>query len=239
MNDDDLLNIDKFNNLDNIDILNYNQSITSKQQSENTIEQESLYYDNLLNKELNMLEKNNTDSFLNIENNCKYKKCISSKLFMDCMKMTDENFKYLNKRINNLEDDNRSNINKIDILNNIIRELFIIQKQDKEDIKILNTNIDALYKDLLILYTKYDTDISSSFKKINSNTKHLLEQILYNSEINHLVMHNKIDEAQKQDSNYKKRKRKLKETIEIMTEKVDNSTLYPRKSERIAKKHKK
>ena len=164
----------------------------------------------------------------------KYKNSISSKLFMDCMKMSDGNFKYLNKRINDLEDSKKENDIQIKRLNQIVNKFFLVYKEHHEDINTIKINLDSLFKKLLIIYTKYDNDISSSFKKINSNTKLLLEEILYNSQINDLLIHNKIDDAKKSNG----RKRNLEETIELLDETIDNSPLFPRKSARIADKEK-
>lgn len=194
-------------------------------------------FDYLLNKEVLLLEKKEEHPIEEHPIEEQYKKNIEPKLFMDCMKMSDINFKYLNNRINNLEKEiNDKNI-KIQVLSDYSKKIFLHLNKYNENI---NEQLNTIYKDLYNVYTKYDEDLSSSFRHINNNTKQLLELIIYNSNINNLILNNKLQNAEKliKESNNKSKKRKSEDDIKFIEDNIDNSSVYPRKSVRLSFKDK-
>ena len=241
----------KIEEFDNINILNSKKTIINDLSNDDNssilfntnfdidklLKDDDQYYNKVLNKELSILEEKEEKEYNTINKGqmeeYKYRKPISSKLFIDCMTMSDRNFNYINDRINILEEKNDVNEKKIVQLNQIINKFFLIYKEHNKDIKTMKLNLNSLFSELLVLYTKYDKDISDSFKTMNSNTKLLLEEIFYNSSINNLLINNKIDDVKKENHQHKSRKRKLEKGIKIMDEKIDNSDLFPRKSARL------
>ena len=194
-------------------------------------------FDDLLNKEVLLLEKKEENHIEENQIEEQYKKNIEPKLFINCMKISDNNFRYLNKRINELKEEiNDKNI-KIKVLSDYSKKIFLHLQKYNENV---NEQFNIIYKDMYKVYTKYDDDLSSSFKHINNNTKNLLELITYNSNINNLILNNKLENAEKlnKESNNKSKKRKAIDDIKIIEDTIDNSSLYPRKSVRLSFKDK-
>jgi hypothetical protein len=225
-----------FNNLFNKYYPNYDINYVNNKKFDDLLNKEVLL---LEKKEENHIEENHIEENHIEENQIEeqYKKNIEPKLFINCMKISDNNFRYLNERINELKEEiNDKNI-KIKVLSDYSKKIFLHLQKYNENV---NEQFNTIYKDMYKVYTKYDDDLSSSFKHINNNTKKLLELITYNSNINNLILNNKLENAEKlnKESNNKSKKRKAIDDIKIIEDTIDNSSLYPRKSVRLSFKDK-